>query len=77
MFQLQHLGNDRWQVLATGTPVFGGTMRRVEDWLDQQENVNRRRSLQQQSGNRLLMVIRRVGEWALDHLWRQPRPGTT
>jgi len=40
MYKLRHVNKDRWSVLdADDVPVFEGTLRECEDWLDHRENL--------------------------------------
>ena len=42
MFQLRPAERNSWQILnGNDEPVFTGSLRQCEDWLDHQENLNR------------------------------------
>ena len=42
MFQLRPVERETWQILnANDEPVFTGSLRQCEDWLDHQENLSR------------------------------------
>lgn len=43
-YRIQHVENGQWSVLdSDDAPVFCGTLRECEDWLDRRENVERER----------------------------------
>ena len=45
MYRVEYVVGHHWSVIdASGRTVFVGTKQRVEDWLDRQENIQRRPS---------------------------------
>lgn len=51
MYQVRHDQDERWVVLdLDDEPIFTGTRRQCEDWLDRQENTARRERAPRRSG---------------------------
>jgi hypothetical protein len=74
MFQIRHSRDDRWIVIDRHEqPVFEGTLRECEDWLDLRENEARHRAAGVAPESRFLAAVRRLVAGLFGRT-REPQP---